>query len=182
MNVMYFGTTTGGHGTVLFFVPMISSFNITSEDVRETSIPSKVRKLVERSSGLPRRDALRPYLAACGSGHSRKDDEMRVHSKRKWPRDGRELLPFEVHVASPPPTYLGEFMLDPRTHNGDLLEHNEKAYIVKRTRLHYFYRNGEFQVCRKSVDVNTVARSHVNSFLERVYRKSREPLRPPREP
>jgi hypothetical protein len=99
-------------------------------------------------------------------------DEMTVFSRKKWPRDNRDKLPFDVYVTTPPPYYLGQFMLDPRAHNGDILEYQDHAYVIKRTRLHYYYRNGEFRVCRKSVDVNTVARSHINSFLDRIYSRS----------
>lgn len=95
--------------------------------------------------------------------------EMTVLSRKKWPRDNRDKLPFDVYVTTPPPYYLGQFMLDPRAHNGDILEYQEHAYVIKRTRLHYYYRNGEFRVGRKSVDVNTVARSHINNFLDRIY-------------
>ncbi|BAM79168.1 hypothetical protein CYME_CMD094C [Cyanidioschyzon merolae strain 10D] len=98
--------------------------------------------------------------------------EMAVISRKKWPRDNRDKLPFDVYVTTPPPYYLGQFKLDPRVHNGDILEFQNHAYVIKRTRLHYYYRNGEFRVGRKSVDVNTVARSHINSFLDRIYSRS----------
>jgi len=58
------------------------------------------------------------------------EDDMTVYRKgSKKPYNG-DLLPFDVCVVSPPPKYLGRFQLDPRTHCGDIVEHDGNQFLA----------------------------------------------------
>lgn len=102
------------------------------------------------------------------------DSTMRVHRRnaKNKPYNG-DLLPFDVTVISPPPAVLGRFRLDPRTHCGDIIEHNGRQFVVKRVRLHYRYDfNGKVIVYKKTIEIKSLARKSIESYLEKVLRDS----------
>lgn len=101
-------------------------------------------------------------------------DEMQVFrkGKRRKSNDGREKLPYDVHLITPPPRYLGRYILDPNTNCGDILETSslgeQEAFVVKRVKHKFKYRAGRYQMFAKEVDVTQVARAGVEAFLERL--------------
>ena len=93
-------------------------------------------------------------------------------------RVGRELsdgdlMPFDVKVVSPPPRYLGRFRLDPRTHCGDILDHGGQSYTVRQVRMRFQFRNGGVRVTKKTLDVKSLARKAIETFLEQTLRNSK---------
>lgn len=100
------------------------------------------------------------------------DDEMTMFRKgTRRPYKG-DLLPFDVSVVSPPPSYLGRFQLDPRTHCGDVLEHDGQQFVVKKVRMQYKYSAGAYKMVKKTIEVKSLARKALESYLERVLRES----------
>lgn len=99
-------------------------------------------------------------------------EEMAVFRKGKRRPQNGELLPFDVSIVSPPPTYLGRFQLDPHTHCGDVVEHDGHQFVVKRVCMQYKYSGGGYRVIRKTIEVNSLARKALESYLERVWNES----------
>lgn len=102
------------------------------------------------------------------------EENMNVYKKNsnKKRRCNDELLPFDVSISSPPPEYLGRFMLDPTTHNGDIVEYDGRQFVVKRVRMRYRYQQGAFRMVGKTLEVNSLARKALESYLERTYNDS----------
>lgn len=98
--------------------------------------------------------------------------EMRVYRKGTRRLYTGDLLPFDVEVISPPPMYLGRFQLDPRTHCGDVVEHNGSQFVVKRVRMRYKFTAGSYRVVRKCIEVKSLARKALETYLERVLHES----------
>lgn len=67
--------------------------------------------------------------------------------------DNRDLLPYDVNILTPPPQVLGRFKLDPRLNCGDVVDYDGISYVVRRVRLHYAYRDGQYVVTRKTAEV-----------------------------
>ncbi|KAJ8908236.1 hypothetical protein NDN08_008327 [Rhodosorus marinus] len=84
-------------------------------------------------------------------------------------KDGRDLLPFDIDVLTPPSRRLGRFRLDPRLNCGDIIDYDGTSYVVRRVRMHYAFRNGTFVVTRKTAEVKTMGRKSLESYLERLY-------------
>lgn len=102
------------------------------------------------------------------------DDSMTVYRKsgKKLPFEG-DALPFDVKVISPPPHMLGRFKLHPRTNCGDVIEHDAKSYVVKRVRCHYrLERSGSPKMFKKTIEIKSLARKSIESYLERTFRES----------
>lgn len=89
--------------------------------------------------------------------------------RRQYNGDG---LPFDVSVTSPPPQYLGRFQLDPRTHNGDIVEHDGRQFVVNTVRMRYKYSQGRYRMVGKAIEVKSLARKSIETFLERALRDS----------
>lgn len=98
--------------------------------------------------------------------------EMRVYRKGTRRLYTGDLLPFDVQITSPPPSFLGRFRLDPRTHCGDVVEHDGRQFVVKRVRMQYKYTAGSYRVVRKSIEVKSLARKVLETYLERVLDES----------
>jgi hypothetical protein len=81
-----------------------------------------------------------------------------------------DSLPFSVKIVSPPPKTLGTFQLNPRTSCGDIIRHNDCAYVVKRVSQHYQYnfQLGAAEMYKKSVEVKSIARKSLEQYLERT--------------
>lgn len=99
-------------------------------------------------------------------------NHMNVYNKSGRQRHSSDLLPFHVSVVSPPPKYLGRFRLDPRTHCGDIVEHDGAHFEVKVVRLRYKYIRGQYQVVGKVIEVKSLARNAIEAYLERTLRES----------
>lgn len=99
------------------------------------------------------------------------EGEMKVFRKGKKQYQG-DLLPFDVSVVSPPPTYLGRFKLDPRTHCGDVVEHDGQQFVVKKVRMQYKYSAGAYKMVKKTIEVKSLARKALESYLEKVLKDS----------
>lgn len=83
------------------------------------------------------------------------------------------MLPFDVNIISPPPRRLGSFRMDPRTHCGDIVEHDGQAYSVRRVRMRYRYKRNEgLKVTRKTLEVKSLARKAVERFLKAALESS----------
>jgi hypothetical protein len=110
----------------------------------------------EAADGPPDQNSMSVYKNATG---------------RKLPFQGDEL-PFNVTVVSPPPHSLGQFMLNPRTNCGDVIEHDEKSYVVKRVICHYRLQFGRPQMFKKTIEIKSLARKSLESFLEKTFNES----------
>ena len=99
---------------------------------------------------------------------------MHRYQKKKPTRKSipqEDMLPFDVNVISPPPRHLGSFLMDPRTHCGDIVEYDGQSYSVKSVRLRYRYRKNEGRprVTKKTLEVKSLARKAIETFLERSF-------------
>lgn len=111
-------------------------------------------------------------------GDSKNNDKLPKEARVFRGASGQELsfrgdaLPFDLKIISPPPRVLGRFMLNPRTNCGDVIEHEAKSYVVKRVRCHYrLERNGP-TMFKKTVEIKSLARKSIESYLERTLRES----------
>lgn len=100
--------------------------------------------------------------------------EMHVYKKRGQRREASQgdLLPFDVSIGTPPPEYLGRFKLDPRTHCGDIVEHAGRHFVVKSVRMRYKYLQGQYKMIGKAIEVKSLARKAIESYLEKAYQDS----------
>lgn len=131
---------------------------------------------------LPRRPPMMHAFAKRPDGSSEADDEdddandaeMRVYKRNGSQRHGNgHLLPFDVSVISPPHAlFLGRFRLDPHTHCGDIVEHDGRHFIVQVVRMQYKWLRGKYRVFSKAIEVTSLARRSVETYLERSLRES----------
>uniref|UniRef100_A0A7S3E7F6 Uncharacterized protein n=1 Tax=Rhodosorus marinus TaxID=101924 RepID=A0A7S3E7F6_9RHOD len=141
-----------------------------------TGSRSTVRELAARSRSPNSRKDKRCRLFSTEDDSAEDDqtpelDGMMIRWKnQKSPfKDGRDLLPFDVNVLTPPSRSLGRFRLDPRLNCGDIVDYEGTSYVVRRVRMHYAFRNGTFVVTRKTAEVKTMGRKSLESYLERLY-------------
>jgi len=107
-------------------------------------------------------------------GNEEPDTSMTNLHKRKLNRDV-DKLPFEVMLISPGDTgsrLLGKFMLDPTTANGDMVEHDGNTYVVRKVIFHYTYKEGKFVVYKKTIEVKSLARKALETYLNQLYQSS----------
>ncbi|CDF39466.1 unnamed protein product [Chondrus crispus] len=97
---------------------------------------------------------------------------MNVFRKPSRRPSNGDVLPFDVSIVSPPPSYLGRFKLDPHTNCGDVVEHDGMHFVVKKVRMQYKYSAGAYKMVRKTIEVKSLARKALDSYLERVLRDS----------
>lgn len=97
-----------------------------------------------------------------------------MYKKRGQRREASQgdLLPFDVSIGTPPPEYLGRFKLDPRTHCGDIVEHAGRHFVVKSVRMRYKYLQGQYKMIGKAIEVKSLARKAIESYLEKAYQDS----------
>lgn len=127
------------------------------------------------ASQMPRDESEDEELLGDGSESMSADDssdELKVFRKGKLRRVSGDLLPFDISIVSPPPMYLGRFQLDPYTHCGDVVEHNGHQFVVKRVRVQYKFSGGGYHVFRKKIEVKSLARKALESYLEKVWSES----------
>lgn len=129
------------------------------------------RKLASRPRGPAMLSNMPPEEDGPPDDDPGRDDMTVYREGAKKPLSG-DLLPFDVQIVSPPPSFLGRFQLDPRTNCGDVVEHNGHHFVVKRVRLRYKYSGGTYQVFRKHIEVKSLARKALESYLERVWNES----------
>ena len=78
---------------------------------------------------------------------------------------------FEVLVETPPPRSLGLHDLPPDTHNGDRIEIDERAYVVRRLVLRYRLEKGKYVKATQAVEVASQGRFLVDQFLNQLVEK-----------
>ncbi|KAI0560187.1 hypothetical protein FGB62_122g037 [Gracilaria domingensis] len=100
--------------------------------------------------------------------------EMHVYKKRGQKRECSQgdMLPFDVSIGTPPPEHLGRFRLDPRTHCGDIVEHEGRHFVVKSVRMRYKYLQGKYRMIGKAIEVKSLARKSIEAYLEKALRES----------
>lgn len=103
---------------------------------------------------------------------SRDGLDMTVHRKGGKKSYNGDLLPFDVSTVTPPPKYLGRFRLDPHTHCGDIVEYDGIHFLVKRVRMLYKYTGGKHRMVRKKIEVKSLARKALESYLEKALEES----------
>lgn len=101
-----------------------------------------------------------------------RQDDMKVFRKGAKKQYHGDLLPFDVSVISPPPAYLGRFKLDPRTHCGDVVEHDGRHFVVEKVRMQHKYTAGAYKMVRKTIEVKSLGRKALESYLHKVLKDS----------
>ena len=87
---------------------------------------------------------------------------------RKAPKDDRDKLLYQVTEISPPPTQLGVFKLDPNAGCGDMIQHEDSTFIIKKVSYKYAHRGGRMQMIGKDAAVKEAARDSLEKFMTRM--------------
>ena len=93
---------------------------------------------------------------------------------RQWARHQRDVAPcfphtdhvFDVLVSTPPPRSLGTHALPPDTHNGDRVEIDGDAFVVRGVVLNYRLVKGRYVRAGQTLEVSTQGRFLAERFLE----------------
>merc|ERR1711879_389557 len=86
----------------------------------------------------------------------------------RTPKDQRDRLLYSVMEITPPPKKLGKFRLEPSLSCGDIMQHQEKTFVIKKVSYIYSYIGGAYRMTGKGAEVKETSREAVESFMKRM--------------
>ncbi|CAM9326906.1 unnamed protein product [Phaeothamnion confervicola] len=102
------------------------------------------------------------------------EDSSEVTVKKKGTRnfvryeDGRDALPYDVFVSTPPRRKLGTLKLDPQLNCGDIIQHRSSSFVIRSVSNHYRFQAGRFVMYRKAAESTELLRAAAERVAARL--------------
>ena len=87
---------------------------------------------------------------------------------KKKPKDNRDALLYHVYTITPARTSLGKFRLDAKAECGDIIEVQQKVFVIKKVQFHYKYQGGAYRMYQKAALVKEASRDALDRFMDRL--------------
>ena len=88
--------------------------------------------------------------------------------KPRKPKDQRDKLLYEVREVTPPPRRLGTFRLEPSLACGDIMQHKDRTYVIKKVSYLYNFVGGAYRMTGKGAHVKETSREAIENSLARM--------------